>query len=279
MDTTSKIANALHLQFPPVALSWTDEKPAGARQFQEGKWGCVMWLLAHAARGKAAACDIKTFGCPGAGVGLGFGNQYRNFAGGETGFCHFLSSGNASRPGGMAIAEQIKPYLRPEAYDNFLNGERYKQTPALVERFIADLPITEIPAAYVVFQPLAEIAPGRKKPQIVIFFAHPDQLSALVVLANYDREGNENVIIPFGAGCQTVGIYPYREAQTAKPRAVVGLTDISARVYIRKQLGENLLSFAVPYSRYEEMEANVAGSFLERNTWRELTGAEGNPGR
>jgi len=30
----------------------------------------------HAAKGKAAVADIKTFGCFGGGVGLGFGNQY-----------------------------------------------------------------------------------------------------------------------------------------------------------------------------------------------------------
>jgi len=31
-------------------------------QFQECKWGCVMWLAAHAAKGKTAVADIKTFG-------------------------------------------------------------------------------------------------------------------------------------------------------------------------------------------------------------------------
>jgi hypothetical protein len=43
---------------------------------------------------------------------------------------------------------------------------------------------------------------------------------------------------------------------------VVGLTDISARAYIRKQLGDNLMSFAAPLALYEEMEGNVEGSFL-----------------
>ena len=103
-----------------------------------------------------------------------------------------------------------------------------------------------------------------------IFFVNPDQLSALTILANYGREGNENVIIPYAAGCQTIGIYPYREATSENPRAVVGLTDISARVYIRKQLGDNLMSFAAPLSLYEEMEQNVSGSFLERQSWKDL---------
>jgi len=266
----SKIAKAIHLKYHPVALIWSDEKPEAAMQFQEKKWGCVMWLIANAAKGKSSACDIKTFGCFGAGVGLGFGNQYKNFPGGEDGFCHFLSSGNASREGGMAVAEQIKPFMRQEAYDNFLHGERYFKTPKKVEKFIECLPMMEIPTNYVVFKPLQDVNLLIEKPQTVIFFVNPDQLSALTVLANYGRGFNENVIIPYGAGCQTIGIYPYREATSENPRAVVGLTDISARVYIRKQLGDNLMSFAVPLSLYEEMEQNVAGSFLERHSWKDL---------
>jgi uncharacterized protein (DUF169 family) len=266
----SKIAKAIHLKYHPVALIWSDEKPEAVMQFQEKKWGCVMWLIANAAKGKSSVCDIKTFGCFGAGVGLGFGNQYKNFPGGEDGFCHFLSSGNASREGGMAVAEQIKPFMRPEAYDNFLHGERYIKTPKQVEKFIECLPIMEIPTNYVVFKPLQDVNLLIEKPQTVIFFVNPDQLSALTILANYGRGGNENVIIPYAAGCQTIGIYPYREATSENPRAVVGLTDISARVYIRKQLGDNLMSFAVPLSLYEEMEQNVAGSFLERHSWKDL---------
>ncbi|MCX5822240.1 MAG: DUF169 domain-containing protein, partial [Deltaproteobacteria bacterium] len=85
---------------------------------------------------------------------------------------------------------------------------------------------------------------------------------------------NENAIIPYAAGCQTIGIYPYQEAESDRPRAVVGLTDLSARVYIRKQLGDNLLSFAMPLALFNEMEANVAGSFLQRHTWQELLNAK-----
>ena len=267
----SAIAKAIQLRYQPVALLWSNEKPQGAMQFQEGKWGCVMWLAAHAAKGKTAVADIKTFGCFGGGVGLGFGNQYKNFPGGEEGFCHFLSSGNAERKGGMEVAEKIKPFMTKESYDNFLHGERYIKSPELVEKFVEALPLTEIPKQYVVFQPLDTVDTKKEKPQTIIFFVNPDQLSALVVLANYGRGDNENVIIPYAAGCQTIGIYPYREAKSAKPRAVVGLTDLSARVYIRKQLGDNhLMTFSAPFVLFEEMEQNVPGSFLERHTWQSL---------
>jgi len=266
----SKIAEAMRLTHPPVALLWSDEKPAGAMQFQEGRWSCVMWLAASAARGRAAVCDARTFGCVGGGVGLGFGNQYRNFPGGEDCFCHFLSSGNAGWEKGRAAAEQAKPFLRAEAYDNFVHGERYFKSPEQVRCFISCLPMTEISTRYVVFKPLQEVDPAADAPKVIVFFVDPDRLSALVVLANYGRGDNENVIIPYAAGCQTIGIYPYREGQSDRPRAVVGMTDLSARVYLRKQLGEGLLSFAVPPTLFTAMEANVAGSFLERHTWKAL---------
>ncbi|HQC19969.1 MAG TPA: DUF169 domain-containing protein [Smithella sp.] len=267
----SQIAKAIHLRYQPVALLWSNEKPEGAMQFTEGKWGCVMWLAASAAKGKPAAADKKTFGCVGGGVGLGFGNQYLNFPGGEEGFCYFLSSGNAGRPGGAELAEQVKPFMTRESHDNFLNGECYIKNPDGVRKFLDALPIMDIPSACVVFKPLSDVDPAKEKPQTIIFFVNPDQLSALTVLANYGRGDNENVIMPYAAGCQTIGIYPYRESKSARPRAVVGMTDLSARDYVRKQLGDsNFMTFAVPFALFEEMEQNVPGSFLERHTWQNL---------
>ena len=271
----SMILDALKLKFPPVALLWSDNKPEGAMAFKEGKWGCIMWLVAGAARGKTAVASRKTFGCFGGGVGMGFGNQYKNFPGGEDCFCHFLSSGNERWEKGRQVAQQIEPYMRKEALDDFIKGERYFKTAEKVQAFIQCLPITDIPATYVVFKPLAGINRETESPQVIIFFADPDQLSALVVLANYGRGDNENVFTPYAAGCQTVGIYPLREAKKEKPRAVIGLTDLSARVHIRKQLGDNLMTFAVPLSLFEEMESNVEGSFLQRPTWQTLLKAKG----
>lgn len=268
----SRIAAALRLKHPPVALLWAEEKPEKAIQFKEGQWGCAMWLLGAAAQGKVGACDRKTFGCFGGGVGLGFGDQYRNFPGGPDCFCRFLSSGNASSEEGRETAERIKPFMRAEAHEEFLNGERYLKSPEEVRKFTELLPMTEVPAPYVVLKSLEGVDAGAETPQVVVFLADPNQVSALVILANYGREDNENVIVPFAAGCQAVGIYPYREARSEKPRAVLGLVDLSARLQLKPKLGDNLFTFAVPFRMFQEMEANVAGSFLERPTWKHLIG-------
>jgi uncharacterized protein (DUF169 family) len=266
----SKIAESIGFRYGPLALILTDVKPEGARQFKEGKWGCVMFLLGAAARGETAVFDRKTFGCWGGGVGLGFGNQYKNFPGGEECFCYFLSVGNEQWEQGRQALEKIKPFMRSETYDDFLYGERYVQSPELVKRFIDCLPIVDIPFEYVVLKPLKAVDPEKEKPEVIVFLGDMDQISALTILANYHREDNENVIFPYAAGCQSIGIYPFQEAKSEKPRAVLGLSDISARVAIKRLLKDDVMSFAVPFRLFQEMEENVPGSFLERNTWKDL---------
>ena len=49
------------------------------------------------------------------------------------------------------------------------------------------------------------------------------------------------------------------------------MMDIYSRVKVKRQLKSDVLSFAVPYGLFLEMEANVSGSFLEGSTWKELT--------
>jgi uncharacterized protein (DUF169 family) len=266
----SKIAVALKLEYPPVAILWADEKPENALGFKKGKWGCVMWMLASAAKGKVAAFDEKTYGCWGGGVGLGFGNQYLNFPGGLECFYRFLSTGNEQSDTGREAAKKIEPFVDKGFFEDFLHGEGFMKSPERVKEFVDGMPIMQVPARYVIFKALENVDPEKEKPGIIIFLADPDQISALVILANYGRKGNENAIVPYAAGCQTIGIYPYREAQSENPRAVIGLTDLSARNNLKKQLGRNLFSFAVPLKMFREMEGNIEGGFLQRSTWRAL---------
>jgi hypothetical protein len=231
-----------------------------------------MWMLASAAKGKTAVFSEDTYGCWGGGVGLGFGNQYLKFPGGVECFHYFLSTGNEQWERGKETAEHIKDFVTKDFLDDFLQGERYLKSPELVKEFVESMPMMDIPSKYVVFKPLTNVDAEEETPEIVFFLAPPDELSALVILANYGREGTENVIIPYAAGCQTIGIYPYQEAKSDTPRAVVGLTDISARENLAKQLDRDLFSFAVPWKMFLEMEGYVDGSFLQRRTWKILSG-------
>lgn len=266
----SKIAEALKLVREPVAILWTDKKPENSLGFKGRGGGCIMVLFAQAAaRGKSAAFDRDNFGCFGGGVGLGFGRLYEKFPlGGKEAFKYFLSTGVEGQ-GREDLVERACNLGRKEMVENFLQGERYKKSPDLVENFLQELPIMEVPAKYVVFKPLRDLNEGDDA-VVVVFVASPDQLSALVALANYDRPGVENVITPMGAGCHQIGVYAFKEAQNEEPRAVIGLTDLSARKNVHQLLGRDVFTFAIPYRRFKEMEANVEESFLKRSTWMSL---------
>jgi hypothetical protein len=104
------------------------------------------------------------------------------------------------------------------------------------------------------------------------FRVNPDQLGRLVFLANYARDDADNVTIPMGAGCHQIGILPYQEVESEHPKAIVGLTDQSARKITNKALGRDILSFTAPYKMFVEMENEVDNSFLRRETWTALMG-------
>ncbi|NLZ18305.1 MAG: DUF169 domain-containing protein [Desulfobulbaceae bacterium] len=266
----SEIAQAIKLQHQPVAFVLTEKPPEKAMRFAEGKWGCVMFLAANAARGKTAVISSNNFGCWGGGVGLGFGNRYKDFPGGKECFLRFLSSGNQDWEKGRAVGEMLMGKAGRDFASNFLEGEGYVKNPELTREWLDQLPITDVSPKSVVLMPLAEINPDDEQPESVTFFVNADQLSALVVLANYGRKGRENVAIPWAAACQNIGIMPLEEGRSAHPRAVVGLTDLSARKYVRKLLGEQYLSFAMPWQLFQAMEKDVPGSFLERHSWQSL---------
>ena len=130
----------------------------------------------------------------------------------------------------------------------------------------------DIDAEYVLFKPLKDVDADREKIEVIVFLGDMDQIAALTVLANYHRPTNDNVIYPFAAGCQSIGIYAFQEARSKNPRAVLGLNDLSARVSVKKLLKADVMSFAAPYALFKEMEANVDGSFLHRPTWNHLMG-------
>lgn len=240
----SKIAKALKLKYEPVAILWSDRKPEDTVQFKEGKWGCVMWMLARAAKGETVVFDRKTFGCQGGGTGLGFGNQYERFLGDIEGFYHFLSTGFERWEAGKELIEKLDNKIGKDRFEKIVRGERYIKSPELVKKFVEQLPVIEIPKKYVIFKPLSKVAEN-EEPIVIIFIVSPHQLSALIILANYTKYSVNNVIVPMGAGCHQIGIYAYKEAESENPRAVIGLTDLDARLNVRRQLSDDVFTFAV----------------------------------
>ena len=67
-----------------------------------------------------------------------------------------------------------------------------------------------------------------------------------------------------------MGVFAYRELEREHPKALVGLTDLSARVNTRASLGDKVLGFTIPWPLFLHMEENVEGSFFQRRTWEQL---------
>jgi uncharacterized protein (DUF169 family) len=242
----SRIAEALALKQAPVAVLLTDAKPEHATQFKEGSWGCVAAALRAAAKGRTVVFDRKTFGCPGGGTGLGFGNCYVGFP-----IDLLLSTGGkAELPNGGAF--------------DMGEGERFFESPEAAARWARALPYRDVPTEFIVFKPLDKVEEGEDA-SLVLMFVNPDQVSALVTLAGFRRGVTDPVVSPWGAACQSI-LFAHAEAESDNPRGVIGFFDISQR----RKIDRELLSFTMPYSLYLQMEASVDDSFLSTATWQKL---------
>lgn len=266
----TNIEKALSLRFPPLAIFYARELPKGVEMPETM---CSMTLIAQAAKGKSVALSGSSCSCNGSACGWGFDPmRLENFPGGRECGLRFLSTGNQDWETGREAIRQLKEHKAPKILiDEFSEGEGFFKTPELVAEWVKQLPVPQPEAPYLIIKPLSALRAG-ETPKVVSFLVNPDQLSALVVLANYANADIDNVRIPFGAGCACFGIHPFAEAGKTHPRAVVGLTDISARFYLRKSLGSDILSFTMPLRLYEEMEANAPDSFLNRFAWKSITG-------
>lgn len=242
----SRIAEAIAVKHSPVTVLLTDTKPEGAAQFKEGSRGCAAAMLQAAAKSRAVVFDRKTFGCPGGGTGLGFGNCFVGFA-----IDRLLSTGGkAELPNGQAF--------------DMGEGERFFKSPEAAARWAEALPYRDVPTEFIVFKSLDQVAEGEDV-SLVLMLVNPDQLSALVTLAGFHRGGFNNTVSPWGAACQSI-LFAFEEAESNNPCGVIGFFDISQRGKIDREL----LSYTMPYSLYLEMESGVDDSFLRQDIWQKL---------
>jgi hypothetical protein len=244
----SRIAEALAVKHAPVAIVLSDERPVDATRFKPGRFGCVAAMLLTATRGRTVFFDRETFGCPGGGVGLGFGDCYTRM-----GFPidRLLSTGGAAR------------LANGRLYDMH-EGERFHRSPEVTKHWLAEFPFRQIPTTYLIVKPLLD-ATEADHVALVHWHVNPDQLSALITLAGFERGTVETAAAPWGAACQSIA-FALSEAEHPRPRGVIGFFDISRR----HQVDRDILSFTAPYALHAEMEAAVPESFLLAEPWLKL---------
>jgi len=153
-------------------------------------------------------------------------------------------------------------YFLSSGKPGVVEGERYKKTPEIVDEI--DARHVSLPAAgrCYTFRRWDKLAPD-DNPDVVIFFARPEVLSALFTLTNFDQTDPNWVICPFGSGCSSIIHYPRLELRSDHPRAVLGMFDPSARPCVPV----DILTLAIPMKKFEKMIGSMDESFLITKTW------------
>jgi len=221
----------------PISFYYTDDPDRAAAAPPPHDHECLLSPLARVRHGQPLQFDAARVGCEGGKRYLGFTQELRPE------FEFFLSCGIPGK----------------------LEGERYKQSPGLVREFMLRAPRFTAPGRFIVFKRWDALE-ETDAPEVVIFFASPDVLSGLFTLANFDEAEPNGVYCPFSAGCGSIVQYPYLERQAVRPRAILGMFDISARPHVPRET----LSFSVPMEKFSTMIENMAESFLITLSWRKV---------
>ena len=221
----------------PMVFYYTDT-PMGEELIQSSSGHrCIMADLAKVFTGRSICFNADSFSCFGGKRYLGYSQELmKNFE-------YFLSCGIPGR----------------------LEGERYKKTPELVKDFIEKAPKFEAPGKFIVFKRWDKLQESDEL-DVVIFFAPPDVLSGLFTLANFDVSDPIGVICPFSAGCGSIVQHPYLEKESDRPKAVLGMFDVSARPYV----SADVLTFSIPINKFVTMIDNVEKSFLITQSWSKI---------
>jgi hypothetical protein len=97
------------------------------------------------------------------------------------------------------------------------------------------------------------------------FLVDPDQLSALIIGANYHAAAGDPtpVLAPFGSGCMELCV-PFQDPDIAQ--ATIGATDLAMRQYLPR----NILAFTVTRPMLERLCALDHSSFLFKAFLRDL---------
>ncbi|MBN2327041.1 MAG: DUF169 domain-containing protein [Candidatus Omnitrophica bacterium] len=222
---------------PPIVFFYANDPDDAEKVAAPEGHRCLMHDLIRVRRGEALAFDKESVGCEGGKRYTGFTSELR------PDFDYFLSCG---------IPGEVE-------------GERYKKTPALVEKIMTHAAPFRAPAKYIVFKRWDRLS-ERDQPEAVVFFGRGDILSGLFTLANFDEVDLNAVIAPFCAGCASIVYHPCLQGQSETPKAVLGMFDVSARPYVPA----DTLSFSIPWAKFECMMENMDESFLITKSWKKV---------
>ncbi|MHC1686307.1 MAG: DUF169 domain-containing protein [Methanothrix sp.] len=227
-----------HKYFPgaelPVTLEFRKESGDLQKVQPPDGWCCLICQINRVRSGISLVFDSHSIACPGGLMYAGYSHER------PPDFRYFLSHG---KPG-------------------VVEGERFKQTPEVVDAWEKNIPEISSDGKNLHFtrwDNLTEI----DNPDAVIFFARPEVMSGLFTLANFDQSDPLGVICPMGAGCSSIILYPWVEQQKDEPKVVLGMFDPSARPCVPL----DVLTMTFPMKKFAKVIGYMEESFLGTKEW------------
>ncbi|MBN2410374.1 DUF169 domain-containing protein [candidate division KSB1 bacterium] len=186
---------------------------------------------------------------------------YMNWVKGES-IC--LSEGFCSCRGGGYWIGGVEFTSRENFAGTLNKREGFKSSDELMYRWLENQKPYKIENGYVVIGPLKDDQYAHLK--TVTFYVNPDQLSLLLLGAEYNNASVKNnpVITAFGSGCGQIAALLGDFTET--PKAVIGATDIAMREY----LPPDILAFTVNKPMYKQLNELDENSFLYKHFWKRL---------
>ncbi|MBN1983881.1 MAG: DUF169 domain-containing protein [Chitinivibrionales bacterium] len=225
----------LGIEKPSDALSMIG-KAASIQKYKREKFRCMFqFLMKTRVTGIPSVFDKENFGCPGCRFYLGF----------------------------IPRLPAFNNYFTSTGFPGFYRGERYASCPQSSQRHARMLEGIVPTGRYLVFEKF-ETLPDSVEPDVVIFFANPEIICALVGLVRFVTDEPEGVVSPFGSGCASIFTWPIKYRMDGKQKAVLGPFDNSSRPYL--PLAE--MSLGIPYRLFCEMLGSYRKSFLCADTMK-----------
>lgn len=237
-DLRNKIISQWEKYFPdvelPVGVFYADD-PRGAAYPDKPKdnsrgYTCIYAQLARLHKGEPIAFSKDNLGCFGSVQNL-FGGDYN---------------------------EEATVRL-------LVDIEKFKIDREQTNALLTVNPPANPTGRYIIFKPLDKLAED-DEPQIFVSFCAPDVVAALHGLASFDNTRIDNVIVPFGSGCECAFKFPFAETLKPNPRCVLGGMDTA----MRNCLKSDIQTFSAPAQVFYRMMENADKSFLSTYIWQGL---------
>jgi hypothetical protein len=251
---------------------WSNTIPDDALQFKKGKFGCILYLFADAARrGKIAGGNRETITCNGGRAALGLGVDFDASDELLDRYAAVFSKGLKSA--GNQQAYRARMEAAPKSWRALYEyGERRHCNAELAKEWILHgLPRYDIPYEYVQFKPLSR-TDSDENIRAVIFSVSPIELAGLVTLAGSVTPGTDPVQVPQGADCNSITAFAYAQADLDAPRAVMGMLGVDGRDVMRKRFRDDTLTLTLPAPLFQRMEQEANDCVLQTPSWKRLIG-------